>query len=117
MGEKVNLNCKDGLGNTPLHYSAKGSHEKTLAYLLEHDADPNVQNNAGETPLHIAAGLDAIYIDIVKALLDNGADPNVTTRANKKPLNFVRSAEARSLLVKAAKTSVRTESGAIDMSM
>jgi len=41
-------------GTTPLHYAAKRSC-KEVSLLLDHGADPNIQDRHGRTPLHFAA--------------------------------------------------------------
>jgi ankyrin repeat protein len=59
---KVNANAYDGCGSTPLHsfltYPRANDDEKVLAdivqFLLEHDADPNMRDRAGNTALHLA---------------------------------------------------------------
>ena len=47
--------------------------------LLEYKADPNIQNDAGETPFHLAcrrADLQLMYV-----LLQNNADVNLVDQA------------------------------------
>src|SRR5262245_51399848 len=41
-------------GDTPLHAAALKGRMSIVNLLLQHGADPNVQNNAGSTPLHKA---------------------------------------------------------------
>jgi ankyrin repeat protein len=55
LKEKDNLNVQDENGNTPLHnliIQAAGSDEYDLALLtmLNYGADPDLENNDGETP-------------------------------------------------------------------
>ncbi|KAL7293342.1 hypothetical protein TKK_0013113 [Trichogramma kaykai] len=47
------LDAADGLGNTPLHLALASDSRKTVGWLLKHGADPNLANEAGETPLHV----------------------------------------------------------------
>ncbi len=54
---------------------------------LEQGVDPNVKNEAGKTPLHIAAMYG--YRDIVELLLDHGADPNARDWGGQTPLHWV----------------------------
>ena len=45
------LFAPDAFGNTPLHYAVRnGAYVKSLKYLLERGADPNITNSGGETP-------------------------------------------------------------------
>jgi ankyrin repeat protein len=54
MGGEVNK--KDGDGNTPLHWVAKSGRTAMIDFLCGRcNADPNVKNNEGQTPLDIAA--------------------------------------------------------------
>ena len=60
---------------TPLLIAAAGRHEDFVALLLEYDADPNVVDSKGNTPLHHAAWFRN-GAGIVDLLLATGADPN-----------------------------------------
>ena len=75
----------DQHGNTPLHIAA---HENVwpdtiVDALLQHGADPNTRNFAGETPLQLVARMDGFwesyegYEAAAVMLLRHGADPNV----------------------------------------
>ena len=48
--------------------------------LLEHGADPNIQDKLGGTPLHYAAFRGA-NVEIINVLLDAGADPRIKNSA------------------------------------
>ncbi|AAR83387.1 CNPV041 ankyrin repeat protein [Canarypox virus] len=71
----IDINIKDDLGNTALHYScdyAKGS--KIVKKLLDCGADPNIVNDLGVTPLACAVNTcNEILVDI---LLNNDANPD-----------------------------------------
>uniref|UniRef100_A0ABD2X318 Uncharacterized protein n=2 Tax=Trichogramma kaykai TaxID=54128 RepID=A0ABD2X318_9HYME len=49
----LELNARDTLGNTPLHYALKFYRGELSKLLLVNGADPNVDNNYKKTPLHI----------------------------------------------------------------
>lgn len=55
MKKGANLEGKDKFGNTSLHYTAKNGYKKIIAILIAQNVDVNAKNNAGETPLDIAA--------------------------------------------------------------
>ncbi|CAB0029581.1 unnamed protein product [Trichogramma brassicae] len=48
----VQVNARDQLGNTPLHYVLDRGHIELVEFLLGKDADPNLANAKGLTPLH-----------------------------------------------------------------
>lgn len=48
---KLNLNYKDDLGRTALHYAASNGNEEMIALLVSCGLSINSQNNAFETPL------------------------------------------------------------------
>jgi len=64
-----------GSDATPLLVASAGRHEAFVALLLENDADPNVVDSRGNTPLHNAAWFRN-GAGIVELLLAAGADPN-----------------------------------------
>ena len=47
--EGTEKNTQDMFGNTALHYAAQNSHEEIVALLLKNKADPNIENDHGET--------------------------------------------------------------------
>ena len=49
-----------GDGNNLLHVAATRSNIEIIKYLLEKGVDPNYRNNAGRTPLHVAAQFNNI---------------------------------------------------------
>ena len=64
LASGANVNAKDNVGNTPLHFAtARSNEELTATYidrgelvaaLVDCGADMNAANNAGRTPLHYA---------------------------------------------------------------
>lgn len=58
----------------------------TGIYLLEHNADPNIQNDDGITALHIAARLG--QKKMVKKLLKFNANPNIQDKNGMTPLMY-----------------------------
>ncbi|KAG0569217.1 hypothetical protein KC19_6G074200 [Ceratodon purpureus] len=55
-GSPHDVNVRDSLSNTPLHYAAQKGHIDIVRMLLGHsDVDINAENIRKETPLHLAA--------------------------------------------------------------
>jgi ankyrin repeat protein len=52
VGKIGDVNVKDQLGNTALHYASSGNHAACVKVLLGAKANINAQNNLGETPAH-----------------------------------------------------------------
>lgn len=88
--QDFDINVKDSKGDTILHHLARTSQivgrapdgwqskesiDEILKLLLEKGADPNIQNNEGYSPLHIAATHN--FPDRVALLLGRGADPSL----------------------------------------
>ncbi|KAI0800492.1 ankyrin [Fomes fomentarius] len=100
------INTKDGLGNTALHYAAAGGFPDVLEHLLEYDGcDVDLQNRTeGATPLHLALRIEDAELRkaIVESLLDAGADPKVKDKNGETVFGLVSNddSEIRTLLRK-----------------
>lgn len=79
-------NAHDGQVDDALLYAVWKGDSMMVDFLLEHDADPMIQNQDGHTPLHIAAqrGFDSV----VSVLLTRRADPNATGPDALTPLHY-----------------------------
>ncbi|MYI44949.1 MAG: hypothetical protein F4123_00895 [Gemmatimonadetes bacterium] len=74
-------------GNTPLHFAARYSWDRTvITALLAAGADVDARNRRGATPLHMAA---AAYRDpaVVAELVEAGADVNARDGEGNTPLH------------------------------
>jgi ankyrin repeat protein len=71
----LNFNQRAADGNSALHYAVKERYSGFTLFLLDHLADPNIKNTAGDTALHESARIGDI--DIMRALLDHGANVNI----------------------------------------
>ena len=54
-GGRIDLNRRDGEGNTALHYACRQGFRDIISMLLDHGADVTRTNNRSETPLHAAS--------------------------------------------------------------
>jgi len=79
--------AKDLFGCTALHYVCAHGNFDLVKYLIKKGAEVNVQNNQGETPLHLAIDYDTEQsTSIAKYLLDHGALIEVKDKWNWTPL-------------------------------
>ncbi|KAL0486641.1 tankyrase [Acrasis kona] len=84
LSYEVNPNLvekKECGGQTPLHVAVNKGYKKVCETLLNHLADPNVQDAQGFTPLHIAArkGLT----EIAKLIISKGANVDIKDNQGK----------------------------------
>lgn len=77
----VNVDQKDGDGNTALSLAAGIENIDSIRLLLKAGADVNSINRIGQTPLMMACALG--NIELVKLLLKNGADASMKDSSNR----------------------------------
>ncbi|KAG4284525.1 hypothetical protein FPRO06_08904 [Fusarium proliferatum] len=118
---KLDVNCKDGEGSTPLatliySYANKPAGEsvqrdKALRMLVDHAADVNLASDDMWTPLQYAV-IRKQY-NAVEMLLETGADPNIAYKDNEAPIcsALEQSKIARLLLDKGANPNVSFSRG------
>ncbi|MDR0418166.1 MAG: ankyrin repeat domain-containing protein [Puniceicoccales bacterium] len=87
LGDKTDPNTTDDLGNTPLHYAETS---EAIELLCAAGADVNMQNEHGNTSLHVvlhrfAEGSENDQ-ECIKALLKHGANPNIANAQGDTPL-------------------------------
>jgi ankyrin repeat protein len=97
LAHGADINVQDATGATPLmaragEYSLEmaraGEYSQDLAkFLLNKGAETDLQNNAGETVLHLAAA--ALNVEFLELLLKHGADPNIPDHQNRTPLDYL----------------------------
>jgi len=83
-------------GETLLHIAVKAGNLTHTAFIIESEADLNIQDVQGQTPLFIAAQRE--LKDIVELLLIFGADPNLGTFFTSLTPGQVTSVEIRELI-------------------
>jgi len=84
----ANINAQNNEGYTPLceataRLSPKIKKTESINNLLTEGADPNIANNNGETPLHVAAIKGTV--SVIRLLLAAGADPSRIDKQGKTP--------------------------------
>jgi ankyrin repeat protein len=67
-----------------MHIVAKERSKEAIQFLLDHGADVNARNRAGDTPLHYAA-ING-YTEICEQLINNKADMNAVNNQNRTSL-------------------------------
>lgn len=84
---------KDDYQRTPLHRAVEcEADNKLIKALLKHEADPNAQDDNGNTPLHYAAHNGDI--ECVELLLAHNANPHITNRYKKNALCDINASKA-----------------------
>ncbi|KAF8079239.1 ankyrin repeat-containing domain protein [Lyophyllum atratum] len=108
------INCQDGLGNTPLHNAVSNGSTDVLEYILSHeDCDVDPQNKLDRsTPLHLAVRIEHMVLrkHIVESLLDAGADTRIKDKNGETVLDILppNDNEIRGLIIKARAEAGRT---------
>lgn len=88
--DDIDINIKDGNGNTCLHYSCVNNLSKLCKLLLSHpNINPNVQNNDGSTPLHMCTNIfKKNSTKCLKLLLEHPKiNPNILNKAGETCLH------------------------------
>ena len=88
----VDVNRKDPIGNTPLHYALDmggfDTHPEIAQALIVAGADINAKDKFGDTPLHFVASWYGLT-EMVDALIAAGADIHAKNRNGDTPLHCV----------------------------
>lgn len=91
INKGIDLTISNSSGQSLLALSILRPNLDTLKLLLKKGANPNQQDNLGDTPLHIAAmGNDQFYLNASKYLIEYGADKSIKNNDGKTPIDMAR---------------------------
>lgn len=76
----------DGTERTALHIAVMQRSVETIGELLKNQADPNQQDQDGDTPIHVAVQDKFINLSIIKQLLKAGALLEIQNKISQTPL-------------------------------
>ena len=82
----LGVNGCDNEGKTALHYAVEAAHKEIIDYLLEKNADTDIQDNKGDTPLHTAVFKE--NKELVMLLVSAGASINLSNKKGVTPLKM-----------------------------
>ena len=94
LDNKADVNCRNRLGETPLHLASKIGDEAAARLLIDNMANIDSKNNLDNTPLHYAAKSD--QKEVVKLLLGRGANATIKNQNKETASNL---AESKTKLV------------------
>lgn len=83
---KVDNNSHDSSNRYPIHLATVNGNFAIIKLLIENQANPNVQDNEGNTPL--IKSIECGHEHLVKYLLNNGANPNIPDLDNNTALHW-----------------------------
>eukprot|EP00668_Euglena_longa_P030946 GGOE01039832.1.p1 GENE.GGOE01039832.1~~GGOE01039832.1.p1 ORF type:complete len:153 (+),score=28.67 GGOE01039832.1:181-639(+) len=89
---RVDINCTDSGGNTPLHYASSNNQlEVAMVLLANTNINPNLQDAYGRTALHLAACCG--HLDMVKLLRSNAkVSTQIKNHLGKTPHDLAQAA-------------------------
>jgi ankyrin repeat protein len=70
LANKAEVNAKNNLGSTPLHFAVHWGHKDVAELLLANKAEVNVKDNDGETPRQAAEAMG--HKEIAELLRQHG---------------------------------------------
>lgn len=84
----VDVNAEDEDHATALHWAFDHRRPEVVPVLLDHGANPNAENNLGQTPLHRLVLIEECEElgNLVPKLLEHGANPNAHDKDGVTPL-------------------------------
>jgi ankyrin repeat protein len=85
VGKGTPINLRDKEGRTALHLASYAGKVSSVAALMDHQADPEIQESTGGmTALHLAVAQK--HTETVRVLLEKGANPSPEEKNGYTPL-------------------------------
>nr|DBA23476.1 TPA: hypothetical protein GDO54_014388 [Pyxicephalus adspersus] len=84
--QRVNINARNALNRTALHFAVAGCHYQAVSFLLGHKARVDVADKHGLTALHLAAW--SADLSVVQMLIKAGASQKVANEDGMNDLHF-----------------------------
>jgi len=94
----ANLDWQDEFGWTALIKAVRFGESGIVQMLIGAGADVNVQNDNGQTPLHVAAFIHMGKTDIARMLIDAGAKKDVKDKKGRLPYDLAGTKELKIML-------------------
>lgn len=88
MGADINL--QDSAGWSALHFTASEYLPEIAKYLIENNAEVDLKDNYGNTPLSTAVFWSRGRGDLIKILLSNGANRDLKNNYDVSPLDLAK---------------------------
>ncbi|KAI8778474.1 ankyrin repeat protein [Biomphalaria glabrata] len=88
INSSFDVNLRDSVGDTPLHYSCAGDNPQLVRMLLKAGADMNVQNVAGKTSFFVA--IERNNAEIIQALLDKETAQSPVVQNHTKMIHLAK---------------------------
>ncbi|KAM4808294.1 ankyrin repeat and death domain-containing protein 1B [Rhinophrynus dorsalis] len=86
MEQQVNINARNNLNRTALHFAVAGNHMQAVGFLLSHKARVDTADKHGLTVLHLAAW--SADLTIVQMLIKAGVSQKATNEEGMNVLHF-----------------------------
>ena len=86
VGSGCKINVKNNFGVTPVHFAVRVKNVADVECFLKNNADANLQNPWGNTPLHISSCHG--FSNISQLSIDSGGNKSLKNREGKKPLDL-----------------------------
>ena len=88
LDNPVNINSPRDRYGIPIHYAVLNNYPFLIKWLISHNADVNIKNKKGETPLHYSIYGNSSKNKIRSLLIKYGANTNSTDRYGETPLHY-----------------------------